>query len=230
MSDALHVRRFASPQDYRATWAAMRALTAARDATTPDALWLLEHPSVYTHGRGQGDARLVAAGAPAAVRAIPFVATDRGGATTYHGPGQLVAYVLIDLARRRLGAKALVHALEQAVIALLAAHAVPGTRRAGAPGVYVDGRKIAALGLKITRGASYHGLALNVDMDLAPFRYIDPCGYAGLEATQLKDLGVPLTLAQAGDALSAQLATALGYNRAQTDPGPPHERDTAQSA
>lgn len=207
---SLVVRRLGL-REYGPTWEAMRAFTAARTPATPDELWLLQHPPVYTLGRNGKHPPL----SPAAAR-IPFIHTDRGGDVTYHGPGQWVAYVLLDLRRRGLGAKALVQALEQTVIDLLADHALAGERRPGAPGVYVAGRKIAALGLRIRSQGSYHGLALNIDMDLAPFRWIDPCGYAGLEVTQLADLGVPAALEPVGDALLAHLARNLGYNRAQS--------------
>jgi lipoyl(octanoyl) transferase len=194
--------------EYAPTFAAMVRFTAARTAATPDELWLLEHPPVYTLGlkaRGRG-------GAP--IRGIPVVATDRGGDITYHGPGQLVAYLLLDLARRGLGPKELVRRIEQALIELLAAHGVAAARRAGAPGVYVGARKIAALGLRLRAGRSYHGLALNRAMDLAPFGWIDPCGYAGLEATQLRDLGVTVSHAALETELLGHLARQLGYTAA----------------
>lgn len=203
---ALIVRRLGL-RDYAATWTAMQAFTAARTPATPDEVWLLQHPPVYTLGRNGKHPPL----SPAAAH-IPFVQTDRGGDVTYHAPGQWVAYVLLDLRRRGLGAKTLVQALEQTVIDLLAAYNLTGTRRPGAPGVYVDGRKIAALGLRIRAQGSYHGLALNVDMDLAPFSWIDPCGYAGLEVTQLADLGIGGGLEPVGAALLAHLAQNLRYN------------------
>jgi lipoyl(octanoyl) transferase len=164
--------------DYLSTWEAMRAFTRARDDSTPDELWLLEHPPVYTLGQGAALSR------PA--NPIPVVKTDRGGDITYHGPGQAVVYTLIDLARRSIKVKRFVWLLEQAVIDLLGGR---GEREPGAPGVYVGGAKIAALGIRVVRGRAYHGLALNVDMDLSPFSAIDPCGYPGLRVTQMKDLG-----------------------------------------
>ena len=164
---------------YAPTLESMRAFTAKRDAATADELWLLEHPPVYTLGQG-ADARTVANG-------IPVVRTDRGGDITYHGPGQIVLYALIDLARRGIKVKRFVSILEQAVVDLIGPRA---ERRSGAPGVYVEGAKIAALGIRVVRGRSYHGLALNVDMDLAPFAAIDPCGYPGLRVTQTKDIGL----------------------------------------
>lgn len=169
--------------DYETVWRDMREFVARRDETTPDELWLLQHPPVYTRG-------LNCSMNPLRPSAVPVVQTDRGGQITYHGPGQLIAYPLIDVRRRGLGVKRLVTLLEQSVIDLLGAYGIDGKRRDKAPGVYVDGRKIAALGIRIRRGCSYHGLSLNVDMDLAPFTDIDPCGFEGLEVTQLKDLGV----------------------------------------
>jgi lipoyl(octanoyl) transferase len=204
----LCVRRL-GVRDYAPTWEAMRAFTAARTAATPDEVWLLQHPPVYTLGRNGKHPPL----SPASAH-IPFVHTDRGGDVTYHAPGQWVAYALLDLRRRGLGAKALVQALEQTIIDLLADYGLVGARRAGAPGVYVDGRKIAALGLRVRAQGSYHGLALNVDMDLAPFGWINPCGYAGLEVTQLADLGIRVGLEPVGAALLAHLAQNLGYNPA----------------
>jgi len=164
---------------YGATLERMRAFTQGRDASSADELWLLEHPAVYTLGQGAA-ARSVANG-------IPVVRTDRGGDITYHGPGQIVLYALVDLARRGIKVKPFVALLEQAVIDLIGPRA---ERKAGAPGVYVGGAKIAALGIRVVRGRSYHGLALNVDMDLAPFSAIDPCGYPGLQVTQTKDIGM----------------------------------------
>ena len=190
--------------DYRQAWQDMQAFTDTRELDTPDQLWLLEHPPVFTLGRNGKEEHLIDPGQ------IPVVRVDRGGQVTYHGPGQLIAYCLIDLRRRRLGVQSLVHTLEQAVIDLLAAHGITGERRHKAPGVYVDGCKIAALGLRVRRGCSFHGLALNVDMDLTPFTRINPCGYAGLQVTQLRDLGIPLDLHQAGETFQACFAQHLG--------------------
>ena len=189
--------------EYEPTWRAMQAFTAAREPDTPDELWLLEHPPVYTQGQAGRPEHLIAE------TAIPVVPIDRGGQITYHGPGQLVAYVLVDLRRRGYGIRELVTRMEQAVIDLLAAHGVIAERRAGAPGVYVDGAKIAALGLRVKHGCTYHGLAFNVDMDLAPFAAINPCGYAGMRVTQCRDLGVMLSLQQAGQALTEALQEAI---------------------
>jgi len=169
---------------YEPTWRAMQALTRSRDALAPDEIWLLEHPPVYTLGLAGRREHVLAPGA------IPVVATDRGGQVTYHGPGQAVAYVMLDLRRRALGVKELVRRLEQGVIEALAGYGIAGARRAGMPGVYVDEAKIAAVGLRIARGCSYHGIALNADLDLEPFARIDPCGYPGLACTRLADHGV----------------------------------------
>ena len=162
----------------------MQAFTQARGPDTPDDLWLAEHPRVFTLGLAGRRAHVLAAGD------IPVVETDRGGQVTYHGPGQAVAYVMLDLRRSGLGVKALVKRLEEAVIEVLAESHVEGERVAGRPGVYVRGEKIAAVGLRIARGCSYHGIALNVDLDLEPFSRIDPCGYPGLKSTSLAALGV----------------------------------------
>jgi lipoyl(octanoyl) transferase len=160
----------------------MRRFTDARAPGTPDELWLLEHPPVFTLGQAGRREHLRDPGD------IPVIAVDRGGQVTYHGPGQLVAYLLLDLRRARLGVKRLVEILEQSVVELLVRRGISGELRPNAPGVYVAGAKIAALGLRVRRGCSYHGLALNVSMDLEPFRRIDPCGYAGLEVVQLAGL------------------------------------------
>jgi len=181
----------------------MQDFTAQRAADTPDEIWLLEHPPVYTQGQAGKPEHLIAA------TAIPVVPIDRGGQITYHGPGQLVAYVLVDLRRLGYGIRELVMRMEQAVIDLLAAQGVAAARQPGAPGVYVDGAKIAALGLRVKHGCTYHGLALNVDMDLAPFGAINPCGYAGMRVTQCRDLGVQLTLPQAEQALTLTLLAAI---------------------
>ena len=170
--------------EYAPTWRAMQAFTAQRSADTPDEIWLLEHPPVYTQGQAGKPEHLIAA------TEIPVVPIDRGGQITYHGPGQIVAYVLVDLRRRGYGIRELVTRMEQAVIDLLAQQGVVASRLAGAPGVYVDQAKIAALGLRVKHGCTYHGLALNVDMDLRPFAAINPCGYAGMRVTQCRDLGV----------------------------------------
>lgn len=181
--------------DYEAAWEAMRAFTAGREAGTPDEIWLVEHSPVYTLGQAGKPEHLLRDGG------IPLVKSDRGGQITYHGPGQLVAYLLIDLTRRGLKVRQLVSVMEQALIDCLAEYGIAAERVAGAPGVYVDGAKIAALGLRVRQGRSYHGLSLNVDMDLTPFSWINPCGYEGLKTTQLADFGVQDDL----DAVGARL-------------------------
>lgn len=182
-TDSLHVHLLGLA-DYETVWHDMQAFTAARTPATPDELWLLEHPPVFTLGRNGKPEHLLDTGA------IPVIKVDRGGQVTYHGPGQLVAYTLLDITRRQLGVQSLVRILEQAVIDLLEDYRIVGRRRDKAPGVYVDDRKIAALGLRVRKGRSFHGLSFNVDMDLGPFAMINPCGYRGLEMTQLADLGV----------------------------------------
>ena len=191
--------------DYAATWQRMRRVTDLRDDASRDELWLLEHPRVFTLGQAGRTEHLLEPGG------IPIVDSDRGGQVTYHGPGQLVAYVLMDLRRRRLGVRQLVDGLEQCVIDMLAAEGVAGKRRNRAPGVYVSGSKVCALGLRIRDGCSYHGLALNVNMDLEPFRRIDPCGYPGLEVTQLRDLGIPWDLDEAGRRLVLAFVRQFAY-------------------
>jgi len=171
--------------DYEPTWRAMQAFTAGRAASAADELWLLEHPPVYTLGVAGRTEHL-----PRVANGIPVVRTDRGGQITYHGPGQVVLYTLLDLRRRGLAVRPLVRLLELSVIDLLAGYGIAAVARVEAPGVYVDGAKIAALGLRIRNGCCYHGLAFNVDMDLAPFRAIDPCGYSGLAVTQARALGI----------------------------------------
>ena len=186
--------------DYLPTFEAMRAFTARRGEVTADEIWLLEHPPVYTLGQG--------AQWPSIDNGIALVQADRGGEITYHGPGQVVLYALVDLARRGIKVKQFVAMLESSVIELLAGR---GERKPGAPGVYVGGAKIAALGIRVSRGRAYHGLALNVDMDLAPFRAIDPCGCPGLAVTQTRDLGIKKSTAEIGAELAASLAGKLEH-------------------
>ena len=189
--------------DYEPTFQAMQDFTAGRTAETPDELWIVEHPPVYTLGQaGKPEHILEEVG-------IPVIRIDRGGQVTYHGPGQVVIYLLLDLQRLKIKVRELVTAIEQGVIDFLAAHGVAAVRRDGAPGVYVGDAKIAALGLKIKNGCSYHGLSLNVDMDLYPFTAINPCGYAGLKVTQTRDLGIPLTAHEAGEQLSQHVLQQL---------------------
>jgi lipoyl(octanoyl) transferase len=191
--------------DYADACRRMRRVTDGRDDTSRDELWLLEHPPVFTLGQAGRIEHMLDPGG------IPVVDSDRGGQVTYHGPGQLVAYVLMDLRRRQLGVRHLVDGLEQCVIDMLAAEGVAGERRERAPGVYVSGSKICALGLRIRNGCSYHGLALNVNMDLQPFQRIDPCGYPGLEVTQLRDLGIPWDVDEAGRRLLAAFVRQFAY-------------------
>ena len=189
--------------DYEATWRAMQDFTQSRDASTRNEIWLLEHPPVFTLGLAGKPEHVLNAGD------IPVIQTDRGGQVTYHGPGQLVVYLLLDLRRRGLGVRELVRRMEAALISLLAGYDIRAERKVGAPGVYVNGAKIAALGLRVRRGASYHGLALNVDMDLEPFSRINPCGYPGLAVTQLKDFGIRDNLQEVGERLLEHLSEAI---------------------
>ena len=169
---------------YEPTWRAMQDFTAQRDSSTPDELWLVEHPPVYTLGQAGKAEHLLH------VTDIPLVKIDRGGQITYHGPGQVVGYLLLDLHRRGLKVREMVNLLEQALIDCIADYGLDARRKDGAPGVYIDDAKVAALGLRVKNGCSYHGLSLNVDMDLTPFTWINPCGYSGLQTIQLKDFGV----------------------------------------
>ena len=189
--------------EYEPTWRAMQDFTARRGADSADEIWLLEHPPVFTLGQaGKREHLLGDIG-------IPVVPIDRGGQVTYHGPGQVVAYLLIDLKRRGYGVRELVRRMEQAVIDLLAGFAIIAERRDGAPGVYVGGAKIAALGLRVKGGSTYHGLSLNVDLDLAPFSAINPCGHAGMAVTRLRDLGVAASSEEITDRLARHLLEAL---------------------
>ncbi len=188
---------------YAPTWESMRRFTDERGADTPDEIWLLEHPPVYTLGQAGKPEHLLCD------NGIPLVRIDRGGQITYHGPGQLVVYLLIDLSRRGLKVRELVWIMEQALIDFLNEHGLDAQRKDGAPGVYVQGAKIAALGLRVRHGCSYHGLSLNVDMDLAPFAAINPCGYPGLPTAQLADHGIRLGVAEAGERLLSHLQRLL---------------------
>jgi len=188
--------------DYGPTWDAMRAFTRERSASTSDELWLVEHPAVYTLGQGADPAF-----GPAS-STIPVVQTDRGGEITYHGPGQAIVYTLVDLGRRGIKVKRFVWLLEEAVLDLLEGR---GARKTGAPGVYVDGAKVAALGIRVVRGRSYHGVALNVDMDLSPFDAIAPCGYPGLKVTQLSAIGLRASAAEMADRLAERIMQRLDH-------------------
>jgi lipoyl(octanoyl) transferase len=195
-------------RDYEPVWREMQAFTAARDADTPDELWLVEHPPVYTQGLAGKPEHL-----PRIDNGIPVVKTDRGGQITFHGPGQVVIYTLIDLRRRGIGVRLLVRKLERAVIELLAAYDVDAEGREDAPGVYVGGAKIAALGLRVRNGCCYHGLSLNVDMDLKPFEAINPCGYPGLAVTQTRALGIRDQPGAIAEKLLARLASGIRIER-----------------
>jgi lipoyl(octanoyl) transferase len=184
----------------------MKDFTAARDAATPDEIWLAQHPPVYTLGQAGRPEHLLDAGG------IPVIRVDRGGQVTYHGPGQIVAYLLLDMRRRRIAVRPLVRLMEQAVIDLLAQYGVAAEGREDAPGVYVGDAKIAALGLKIKKGCCYHGLALNVDMDLEPFSRINPCGFPGLRVTQARDVGIRAPLAELEQQLAKCLVALLQHN------------------
>ena len=193
-------------QAYGQSWQAMTDFTNQRTPETPDQLWLVEHPPVFTQGQAGKEEHLLFPGD------IPVVQTDRGGQVTYHGPGQLVAYPLLDLRRLKMGVRDLVTAIEQTIVATLAVYDIEAYPKPDAPGVYVAGNKIASLGLRVRRGCSFHGLALNVDMDLAPFLRINPCGYQGLAMTQMRDLLTsPPTLAQVQGQLVEEFARKLGY-------------------
>jgi lipoyl(octanoyl) transferase len=200
---------------YTACWQAMQRFTAARDAQTPDEFWCVEHPAVYTQGQAGRAEHLLDAGQ------TPVVQSDRGGQVTWHGPGQAVLYVLLDLRRLGLGPRALVSVLEQAVVDLLAADGVVAQARSDAPGVYVGGAKVASLGLRIRQGCSYHGLAVNVANDLAPFARINPCGHAGLAVTSLAALGLAADVAASHHRLAGLLAKSLGYTAARSVTGLP---------
>ena len=191
-------------QDYEPVWRQMKEFTAARNAVTPDELWQVEHPPVYTLGVAAKAEHL-----PRVNNGIPVVKTDRGGQITYHGPGQIVIYTLLDLRRRNLGVRTLVRRLERAVIELLQGYRIDANGREDAPGVYVAGAKIAALGLRVRNGCCYHGLSLNVDMDLTPFSAINPCGFPGLEVTQLRDLGVQDPIEAIAEKLLDRLAAGI---------------------
>ncbi|HET7844699.1 MAG TPA: lipoyl(octanoyl) transferase LipB [Xanthomonadales bacterium] len=199
----LHVRELGR-RDYEPVWRAMQAFTDARDGDTPDELWLVEHEPVFTLGQAGKLEHVLAPGA------IPVVPVDRGGQVTYHGPGQLVAYPLLDLRRLGIGVRELVHRIEQSVIDTLATWDIAAQRREGAPGIYVGEAKVMALGLRVRRGCSFHGLAFNVAMDLAPFSRINPCGFRGLAVTQVLDCGGPGTPAEVAQVLVPALAARFG--------------------
>jgi lipoyl(octanoyl) transferase len=200
------IRRLPGLTDYATAVAAMQRFSNERRPDTPDEIWLLEHPPVYTLGLNTDPAHLLGTGT------IPVIQTDRGGQVTYHGPGQLIVYVMVDLVRARLGIRQVVTAMETAVIDLAANHGINALARRDAPGVYVNGAKLASVGLRVRRGSTYHGLALNVAMDLAPFRGINPCGHAGLPVTSLEELGVSASLHETAEALLTNLVGTLPFD------------------
>lgn len=197
-------------QEYADCWQSMKSFTDQRNDDTQDELWVVEHPPIFTLGQNGKAEHILDAGN------IPVVPVDRGGQVTYHGPGQVVIYTLIDVKRKKFNVRQLVNALEQAIIQLLNAYGIEAKAKCEAPGVYVDDKKIASVGLRIRRGCAYHGLALNVDMDLSPFNRINPCGYAELKMTQLKDLANPVVTSQVADQLIEYLIAILGYTTALT--------------
>ncbi|MFC3608642.1 lipoyl(octanoyl) transferase LipB [Stutzerimonas tarimensis] len=196
--------------DYEPAWQAMQRFTNERGAETPDEIWFLQHNPVFTQGQAGKAEHLLFPGD------IPVVQADRGGQVTYHGPGQLVVYLLLDVRRLGIGVRELVSLIEQGLIDLLADYGVQASARADAPGVYVEAAKIASLGLRIRHGRSFHGLALNLDMDLAPFRQINPCGHAGLAMTQLRDLVGPVDFNEVRDRLRQRLVERIGYTEQKT--------------
>ena len=191
-------------QDYQSAWERMQAFNAARDSSTADEIWLLQHPPVFTLGLNGKPEHVLDAGD------IPVIETDRGGQVTYHGPGQLIAYFLFDVRRHKLGIRQMVTNLEQAVIQLLSDHQINAYAKKEAPGVYVDEKKIAALGLRVKKGGTYHGLSLNVNMDLSPFNRINPCGYPGLRVTQIADLKDQIDFGRVERDLTCSISRLLG--------------------
>ncbi len=192
--------------EYQKTWQEMKQFTEARSASTIDEFWLLQHPAVFTLGQAGKEEHLLSPGD------IPIVKSDRGGQVTYHGPGQLIGYTLFDLKRQRLSVHDLVAGIEQSVVDLLLSYDIQSETLKGAPGVYVSGRKIAALGLRVRRGCSFHGLSINVDMDCEPFSRINPCGYEDLEVVQLRQLGVEDSLESVGSRLTNHIMRCFGYD------------------
>ncbi|HEY7865441.1 MAG TPA: lipoyl(octanoyl) transferase LipB [Psychromonas sp.] len=202
--------RYLGKQDYLSSWQAMSDFTSARDENTVDEIWLVEHPAVFTQGLSGKAEHLLQHSQ------IPVVQSDRGGQITFHAPGQLVVYLLINLRRKALNVRALVTIMEESIINLLADYNVSAVAKPDAPGVYVEGKKIASLGLKIRKGCSFHGLALNVDMDLSPFLQINPCGYAGLEMTQCKAEGLTLSVDQLAPLLIEKMNQKLNYSHIES--------------
>jgi lipoyl(octanoyl) transferase len=198
-------------QAYEPVWQSMRNFTDSRKEDTPSELWLLEHPPIFTLGQAGKEEHLLTPGD------IPIIKVDRGGQVTYHGPGQVIAYLLLNLREAGLGVRTLVQTMESAVIALLADYGIEAHARRDAPGVYVDGAKIAALGLRVRKGCSFHGLSLNVDIDLEPFSRINPCGYAGLEVTSLKALGIDVSSREIQERLPVYICRLLSYTGENAD-------------
>ncbi|REL34947.1 lipoyl(octanoyl) transferase LipB [Thalassotalea euphylliae] len=212
MTNTLVIRQLAQAE-YTQVWQAMQKFTDERDKSSLDELWLVEHPPVFTQGQAGKEEHLLAPGE------IPVVQVDRGGQVTYHGPGQQVIYVMIDLRRRKMGVRELVTLIENAIVNTLAEYDIDAYPRPDAPGVYVDGKKVASLGLRIRKGCSFHGLALNVNMDLSPFLRINPCGYNDLEIIQSADLNGPKTVEQAGQGLVKHLSALLEADELQYQTG-----------
>lgn len=212
MSSKLVIRSLGR-QPYEPIWAAMQTFTDERDENTTDELWVLEHDPVFTQGQAGKEEHILAPGD------IPIVKVDRGGQVTYHGPGQLVVYFLLDIRRRKMGVRQLVNAIEDAIVAMMAEYGVEAAARPDAPGVYVNGAKLCSLGLRIRKGCSFHGLALNVDMDLEPFLRINPCGYAGMQMVQSKDLNGPQSVNEAALHVTQIFARLLGYEHTIEETG-----------
>jgi lipoyl(octanoyl) transferase len=202
--------RYLGLQNYPQVWQQMQQFTEQRNEETVDEIWLVEHPAVFTQGRtGKAEHLLLQSD-------IPVIQSDRGGQITYHGPGQLIAYLLINIRRKTLNIRTLVSIIEESLISLLADYHVNAYAKADAPGVYIKGKKIASLGLKIRKGCSFHGLALNVDMDLSPFAHINPCGYPGLQMTQCKDQGIGLSVNELAPLLIEKLNKRLKYSQVES--------------
>ncbi len=212
MSSDLIIRQLGR-QPYEPVWAAMQQFTDERDSDTPDELWVLEHDPVFTQGQAGKEEHILAPGD------IPIVKVDRGGQVTYHGPGQLVVYFLLDIRRRKMGVRQLVNQIEDTIVDLMARYQVTAAARPDAPGVYVDDTKLCSLGLRIRKGCSFHGLALNVNMDLSPFLRINPCGYAGMQMVQTASLNGPQTVAEAAPQVTEIFAGRLGYQHIHEQTG-----------
>ena len=209
-SEAPLIIRHLGKIDYQQSWQAMKRLTDQRNRESLDEIWLLEHPPVFTQGQAGKPEHLLTPGD------IPVIQVDRGGQVTYHGPGQLVAYLMVDLRRKKIGARELVTHIENAIVATLGELDIEAAPKADAPGVYHQQQKIASLGLRIRHGCSFHGLALNIDMDLEPFLRINPCGYAGMQMAQVKDFVENPDIEQISHRLSHHLQGQLGYNHSQS--------------